>query len=172
MTLSSYSELMWDLPTDELKLALTSIDVNKSDEFGDHFLTIACSRLQVESVRLLIACGANVDARNLEQDTPLLCAINVVAHNPEAAQKIVVMLLDAGANLEARGYMDKTPFLKACSRGDLDLLKLLVNRGCDVGALSLEAGDEVPLDGLDFANIHHIPMKCIQYLQTIFKRQT
>jgi ankyrin repeat protein len=168
----SYSELMWDLPLNELAFALTSMDVNKPDEFEDRFLTIACGRLQVESARFLIACGANVDDRNSDQDTPLLCAINVVDHNPDAAHELVVMLLDAGANLEARGYMSKTPFLKACSRGDLEMLKLLVNRGCDVRAVSLEEGDEAPLDALDFANIHQIPTECVQYLQAIFNGQT
>lgn len=171
LALPSYYELMWDLSADELKFALASTDVNQPDEVGDRFLTVACSRLQVESVRLLIDRGANVNARNSEQDTPLHCAIDVVAHNPDAAHRIAVMLLDAGANLEARGYMDKTPFLKACSRDDLAMLKLLVNRGCDVGAVSLEPGDETPLDALDFANIHQIPMECVRYLHTIFKKR-
>lgn len=172
MTLLSYFDFMWDLPTDELALALASTDVNKPDEVGDHFLTIACRRLQVNSVRLLITCGANVNVRNSQQDTPLLCAIDVVAHNPAAAYEIVSLLLDAGAKLETRGYMDKTPFLKACSRDDLEMLKLLVSRGCDVAAVSFEPGDEAPLDALDFANIHQIPTECVQYLQTIFKGQT
>lgn len=172
MTLPSYLDFMWDISVDELKVALTSMDVDKPDEFGDHVLTIACRRLQVESVRLLIACGANVAVRNSDRDTPLLCAIDVVAHSPAAAREIVVQLLDAGANLEARGYMDKTPFLKACSRDDLGMLKLLVNRGCDIRAVSDEAGDEAPLDGLDFANIHQTPTECVRYLQTLFKGQT
>jgi ankyrin repeat protein len=159
---------MWDLPAAELAQVLPSIDVNEPDEFGERFLTVACSRLQVESVRLLLTWGADVNARNLELETPLHCAIDVVEHNPSAAHQIVMMLLDAGAILESRGYMDKTPFLKACSRGDLEMLKLLVNRGCDVRAVSLELG--APFDGLDFANTFHLPTECIHYVQAIFKK--
>jgi len=166
----SYSELMWDLPTAELAQVLRSVDVNEPDEFGERCLTVACSRLQVESVRLLLTWGADVNARGRESETPLLSTIDVVHHNPGAAHQIVVMLLDAGANIEARGYMDKTPFLKACSRGNLEMLTLLVDRGCDVRVVSLELGDDAPFDGLDFAHTFQLPTECIHYLRAIFRK--
>jgi ankyrin repeat protein len=101
-------------------------------------------------VRRLIAAGADVNCQNADRDTPLLCAIDVVHHNPSAAAEIVQMLANAGADLEIRGYMDKTPFLKGCSRGDLPLVKLLVRLGADVKAVVDDGGR---LDGSDFAEI-------------------
>jgi hypothetical protein len=53
---------------------------------------------------------------------------------------IVEMLVTADADLERRGYMNKTPFLEACSRGNLDLVKLLVRLGADTTAVVDDGG--------------------------------
>ena len=98
-------------------------------------------------------------------NTALLCAIDVSQHNPVAAHEIVKALIDAGADIEARGWMDKTPFLKACSRGCLDILQLLVSRGCNIHA---EARDVVNTSGPDLASIFNTSQSFQQYVRSLY----
>ena len=125
-------------------------------------LTVASYRLQVESVHLLLDSGANPNVHNTEGDTPLLCAIDCVAHDPPAALAIVESLVRAGANPEERGYMDKTPFLKACSRGSLEMVELLVRLGADPHATVNDGGT---LDGAAFAEIFDAPPELKVFLR-------
>lgn len=159
-----YMSQLWDMPATELSELLDSgAQVNEPDSYEEYMLSVACARLQTESVRLLLERGADPDIRNSEGDTPLLSTINVVSHNPAAALEIASMLLGAGADIEARGYMDKTPFLKACSRGDVGILKLLVARRCNVRAVATDVGG--PVDGEYLASVFHAPYEFRQYLR-------
>jgi ankyrin repeat protein len=107
--------LFWELPTDRAKGLIEEKDVNAPDSFGSYMLTVACQRLHVDTVRLLLAAGADPNVRSESGDTPLLCTIDSVQDNPAASMSIVEILVAADADLERRGYMNKTPFLKACS---------------------------------------------------------
>ena len=160
---SAYS--FWDLAPERMSELLSQgVKVNAPDEFGDYLLTEACRRLEVETVRQLLGVGAAVNCQNAERNTPILCAIDVVHHNPVAAAEIVQMLANAGADLEIRGYMDKTPFLKACSRGDLPMVQLLVHLGANVKAV---VDDRGILDGLDFADIFQAPAEMQAYVRKL-----
>lgn len=164
----NYTSELWDMSVTELAELLDSgVGVNDPDESDEYMLSAACARLQIESVRLLLQRGADPNVRNSEDDTPLLSTINVVAHNPTSALEIARMLLDAGADIEKRGYMDKTPFLKACSRGDLGVLKLLVTRGCDVRAVATDAGG--PVDGEWLAGVFSAPHEFSEYLKLVLR---
>jgi len=151
--IDSYDSVMYELPeTAVADLLRLGYGVNEADSCGQFLLTVACSRLQLQNVLRLLSSGAHTEVRNPDGNTPLLCAIDVSQHDPGAACDLVKALIDAGADIEARGWMDKTPFLKACSRGCLDILKLLVSRGCNIHA---EARDRVNTSGLGFASISH-----------------
>jgi uncharacterized protein len=165
----NYTSELWDMSATELAELLDSgVGVNDPDDFDEYMLSAACARLQTESVRLLLQRGAEPNVRNSENgDTPLLSTIDVVAHNPAAAFEIARMLLDAGADIEKRGYMDKTPFLKACSRGDLNVLKLLVSRGCDVWAVAADTGG--PVDGEWLAGVFGAPHEFREYLRLVLQ---
>lgn len=152
----------------ELEELLDSgVGVNDPDETDEYMLSAACARLQAESVRLLLSRGADANVQNSEGDTPLLTTIDVVGHNPAAALEIARILLDAGADIEKRGYMDKTPFLKACSRGDLEMLKLLAARGCNVDAVATDAGG--PVDGEWLAGVFSAPHDFREYLRGLMR---
>jgi uncharacterized protein len=157
--------LLWDLPAADLRgLLEAGAEVNEPDDLGDYFLTVACHRLQADSVRLLLEFGANPNVRNADRDTPLLCAIDCVEQDPAKAVQIVQQLVDAGADLEARGYMDKTPFLKACSRSSVQMVKKLVELGADHRAV---VEDDGVMDGAAFADIFHAPVEIKQFIGTL-----
>ena len=164
--IDSYDSVIYELPdTGVADLLRLGYGVNQADSCGRFLLTAACSRLQVQNVLLLLSSGANTELRDPDGNTALLCAIDVSQHNLVAAHEIVKALIDAGADIEARGWMDKTPFLKACSRGCLDILQLLVSRGCNIHA---EARDVVNTSGPDLASIFNTSHSFQQYVRSLY----
>jgi ankyrin repeat protein len=165
--IDSYDAVMYELPdTAVADLLQQGFGVNQADSCGQFLLPLACRRLHLQSVLFLLASGADTELRDPEGNTALLCAIDVSQHNPAAAYEIVKALIAAGADLEARGYMDKTPFLKACSRGCLEILRHLVSQGCNIHA---EAKDVVNTSGLELAEIFHTSTDFQQYVRSLYR---
>ncbi|WP_078118501.1 ankyrin repeat domain-containing protein [Thiosocius teredinicola] len=162
-TIDSFAEVLESLTHEEIQEVYdSSLSVREQDALGDYLLNAACDLIQIENVRYFVEKGASIESPNSVGDTPLLCVIDHCAKNPTFALEIVEYLLDKGAEIEKRGYMEKTPFLKACSRGDLSIIKLLVARGCNVRATIQEPG--ISFDGLDLAHIHRAGTDVLSYL--------
>jgi len=166
--IDSYDSVLYILPESSVASLLEQgYGVNQADAGGEYLLTAACQRLLLQGVLLLLAAGADPDCREPGGDTPLLCAIDIAHHNPPVAYEIVQALLAAGADIEARGYMDKTPFLKACTRGCLDILKLLVANGCDIQAKARDVGADY--SGLDCAYTFDTGHEFKEYLRGLYR---
>jgi ankyrin repeat protein len=158
--------LAWETPTEEILEIAGRLGLNAPDKYGDYLLTSACQRLRVDLVQSLLGLNANVNCQNLDGDTPLLCTIDYTHHNPPAALEISKLLIASRAEIELRGYMDKTPFLKACSRGCLDILQLLVENGCDTHAACEDEGG--CLDGKDYAQLFETSIEFRLYLNGLY----
>src|SRR5262252_4450535 len=83
----------------------------------------------VRKVRLLVGKGASVNARSEGGKTPLMLA----AYYSEGAAT-VKFLLDKGAELGARDNRGAGVLLFAVEGGDLDTIRLLLDKGVDVNA--------------------------------------
>lgn len=73
--------------------------------------------------------GANADARDPDQNTPLHCAARV------GSVRIANLLVEAGADLEARDAEGRTPLIRAASAGRYRLVQYLIEAGAQVDAV-------------------------------------
>ncbi|MBP3366559.1 MAG: ankyrin repeat domain-containing protein [Treponema sp.] len=87
----------------------------------------------IESIRLLIASGANVNARDEHGNTPLHQA-SMSFRGFTDLPEIIHILLDAGVNVDARNNEGKTPLMRAASCNAAENAKALLAAGADVNA--------------------------------------
>jgi len=85
----------------------------------------------VDKVRLLIAHGANVNARSETDRTALLVAASYPRTN-----NLMKLLLDAGADLRAQDRGGSTALSLAIRSADVEVVQFLTARGLDPAALS------------------------------------
>ncbi|MEH0085823.1 hypothetical protein V6233_20175 [Vibrio antiquarius] len=164
--IDSYDEILDELGHADIRdLYDATLSVLDPDSIGDYLLNVACERLQYENIEFFISKGASLETLSVCGDTPILNDIDCVGHNPEVALKVVELLLKSGANIEHHGYMDKTPFLKAYTRGELSMIKLLVESGCDVKAVAKDLGGTT--NGLEFARMHGASVEVVNFVHRL-----
>lgn len=83
-----------------------------------------------QMARLLIAAGADVNARSASKQTPLHLAVS------EGRQEIVALLLDRGADLDARDWKGMTPLDRAAQKRALGLAAMLRAKGAKLDIFS------------------------------------
>lgn len=84
----------------------------------------------IETVRLLIDSGADVNASSGKDDyTPLMAACQHTR-----CTELIEMLLDMGAFIDARAKDENTPYLLALRNNNLKAYRLLVSRGANTNA--------------------------------------
>ena len=102
-------------------------DVNvKKDKLGDSLLHEAMlykSKQHTEIIKLLIANGADVNAKNKDERTPLHDATS-----KERAEQLVTN----GADVNAKDMFGKTPLHYAARSGQKEIVELLIAKGADM----------------------------------------
>lgn len=85
----------------------------------------------LEKVRLLLASGANANARPENGRTPLL-----VAASYPGTRNVLQLLLDRGADLRAQDRAGTTALALAARSADVEVVRFLVDRGLDANELN------------------------------------
>lgn len=131
-----------DIPA--LRGLLKTLDVNMGDKRGTTPLMYAAAFGSADAMKLFLAGGANVNAKNAFDATALMwCATDIDK---------VRLLLAKGADVNARSKPGRTSLLiAAASDGSSEIVKLLLAKGADVAArdslgatalsLAADAGD-------------------------------
>jgi hypothetical protein len=99
------------------------LPVNLRNERGDTLLMLASYYGQLDTVRLLLARGANPEQTNDQGQTPLAG----VAFKGNVA--MAELLLQHGARVEGAGPDGRTPLMFAAMFDRLEVLELLLQRG-------------------------------------------
>ena len=96
----------------------------QSPTIGSEALFTAIKKGDVETVRLLVEAGTDVNAaEGFGGNTPLHEAVE------EGNTEIVQILVDAGADIEAEGFMGRTPLSLAAEEGATEIMRILLGLG-------------------------------------------
>ena len=110
-----------------VKANLTKSEIEKRDTQGTTPLMYATAFGNLETFKLILAAGADVNARNNGDATALLWA----ARDPEKAR----LLIERGADVNARSVQGQTPLMSASLRpGNSSVVALLLAKGAEVDA--------------------------------------
>lgn len=125
-------------------------NINQRDERGRTPLLNALSRGHIQTAKLLMEKGADVNIADGQQFTPLMAAVRWDT-------EIVKLLLLHGAKCDVRDESGKTPFLIATAYGSVEILRLLLHKGSDINAVDkfggtalMEAAAADRVENLDF----------------------
>ena len=108
-------------------------DVNYKDDYpGGHYspLMNACKHGHLDIAKFLIEKGADINAINSEGESALFMCFSI--ENPKIKYEVVKMLLDNGADMEEIADDGLTPIYSAIALEELDILQLLIDRGCNI----------------------------------------
>jgi tetratricopeptide (TPR) repeat protein len=112
------------------ELREVGVFLDTPDEDGNTGLTLASSGRRLESVALLLAYGANIEARNNKGQT----ALSIAADNGYV--DVAKALLEHGADVNTRNNSGWTPLLLAAGRGREDMVHLLLSYKADTNLRS------------------------------------
>ena len=103
--------------------------IGKRNDHGDTAVHLAAGAGEVEVLKVLLAQGADVDARDGGRSTPLGIAATVAKKN---VKEVAEILLANGADVNARNINGGTALCSAARQGRNDLFEVLVDHGADV----------------------------------------
>ena len=112
---------------------------------GGSALHSAAEANRVELIDLLLEFGADIDAKDMDGNSPLGTAISNLA---DAAASVLVQ---RGACLEELGprFVGSTPLIKASELGLINTVRKLVARGVNIHARSTDDWNETALEAAD-----------------------
>jgi hypothetical protein len=107
--------------------------LEKKNNLGQTPLIVAVNHNQAEIAELLLANGANVNARDPQMRTPLILALWVYKHD-----QMVRLLLQRGAEVDLEDKLSMTALAYAAKQGQLEDANILIANDANVNFVSGE----------------------------------
>ena len=105
--------------------------LDKKNNLGQTPLIVAVNHSQLEVAELLLANGADVNARDGNKQTPLILALSVYNHD-----KMVRLLLTKGADVNLEDKWNMTALAYAVRQGQLDDAKILIANDANINVVA------------------------------------
>jgi ankyrin repeat protein len=134
-----YDEFYADINTDIINLLIENgADVNfVNKQNGQSILMEAVQKMNgYELTKILVKNGADVNHKDKHQNS---CLFHLDSEYPDEEYQlanILTLLLDNGADFHARNNMGMTPLMHYALRGEEPLVKILLEYGADINAIS------------------------------------
>lgn len=131
-----YDSLQFSTGIGDLDVAertLRDVGVNRRGENGATLLGVAAFHRDTNVVQLLVAAGADVNAKDDDGLTPLMQAM-LMGSDIRPTAGVIDLLLANGADLQARNNEGDTVLGIAANHGVLEAVKVLVAKGADIHA--------------------------------------
>jgi len=115
------------------RLLRAGADVSIANNYGATPMSLAAEVANTDILKLLLEVGANVESPNADGQTALLAVSRT--GNVDAAR----LLLDHGAAVDAKEkFGGQTPLMWASARRHPAMMQLLISKGADVNASSID----------------------------------
>jgi len=114
-------------------LTRCSVDVNCETKFGKTPIYYACFCGFVETVKLLIEHGAELESKNNKWSN----ALHVACYGKRLT--VIKILLDKGMDINVRDDQGRTAVFIACKNGYLAVAALLAAKNCDINLPDLHS---------------------------------
>jgi len=115
------------------RLLRLGADASIANKYGATPMSLAAEVANTDILKVLLEVGANVESPNADGMTALLAVSRT--GNVEAAK----LLLDHGAAVDAKEkFGGQTPLMWASARRHPEMMQLLISRGADVNAASID----------------------------------
>ena len=109
------------------------VDVNSVNDSGDSLLLYALiGDVRLETIKILLDNGADVNFKDKIDYTPLIYAITEADEIDVERLEIIRLLIERGADVNARDKDGDTVLLLAVYDNKIDAVKLLLEKGADV----------------------------------------
>src|SRR5678816_721575 len=156
------------------------VDPNSVDEDGDHLLLYAALYSSLDCMQLLIEQGSNVNAKNKIDETALMWSVHdlakmklLIEHGADVNAKAktgntplliasighgkydaIKLLIDKGANVLAVNNRKENALVRAALFGDTATISLLLGKGLDINAFTLDSTTALINAVLNLSLIH------------------
>ena len=136
---------------ERLTSLIAGTDVNLRDKrTGTTALEHAVRNANREMVQLLLAAGANANARDASGETVLMMV------DSEATSELIWDLLNAGAKVNLKAEDDNTALMAAVSANNLDAVRTLLDAGAEINAQNDEGQTALMIAATEgYVNIVH-----------------
>jgi len=115
------------------RLLRAGADASIANNYGATPMSLAAEVANTDILKLLLEVGANVESPNADGQTALLAVSRT--GNVDAAR----LLLDHGAAVDAKEkFGGQTPLMWASARRHPEMMQLLISKGADVNARSID----------------------------------
>lgn len=132
---------------------------SSADENDESCLHYSIGIQSIENTRLLLEAGAQVEARNLRDETPLFTTVH---HRISGSRDIMRILLEHGANANAdsKSLDGHSCLHMAVISGDVLKIQMLLEEGANIDARS-SWGDSVLQYAARFSDTNTDVLKCL-----------
>lgn len=104
-------------------------NINLINNKGNTPLLLAITQDLWNIASLLVKYGANINVINEDYESPLSLTSKC---NP----KFAIFLIENGADIDVLNEDNKTPLIIACENNHIELVQVLLNKGCNVNQLT------------------------------------